>query len=175
MLSSKSLSLHTMSQTTHAVQAWTLCTNALENFIWLRHCPKIRLGWWNCKRTQEELSGSIQGANTSTRSKGKQGSSVLGPDGRGRIRECWNHRSSSDLRTDWAPAFCEPDSHSQVRGFWPPTDHQIIFHRPPKPQSRLNSFLNIGKDHTVHDSPPNPTQAQRNALSVTAKWQHYLR
>lgn len=73
MLSSQSLSLHTISQTTHAVQAWTLRTNALENFIWLRHCPKIRLGWWNCKRTQEELSGSIQGANTSTRSKGSKG------------------------------------------------------------------------------------------------------
>lgn len=120
----------------------------MENFIWLQHCPKIRLGWLNCKRTQEELSGSIQGANTSTSSKGKQGSSVLGPDGSGRIRECWNRRSSSDLRTDRTPAFCESDSHPQVRGFWPPTDHQIIFHRPPKPQSRLNSFLNIGKDHS---------------------------
>lgn len=42
---------------------------------------------------------------------------------------------------------CKPESHAQVRGLWTPTDHQIISHRLPKPQSCLNSLLKIEKDH----------------------------
>lgn len=71
VLSSKSLSLHTISDTIQAVETWTLWTNALENFIWILYSPEIRVGWLNCKRNQEEVRGSIQGETPLVRSKGK--------------------------------------------------------------------------------------------------------
>lgn len=88
VLSSKSLSPHTISDTIRAVETGAPWTNALENFIWILYSPKVRLGWLNCKRTRDEGRGSIQGETTSTRSKGKPRAALLGPGCRGNL-ECW--------------------------------------------------------------------------------------
>lgn len=77
---------HTILDTIRAVETGTPWTNALENFIWILYSPEVRLGWFNCKRTQDEVRGSIQGETTSTPSKGSQGQPCLAQS----AGETWN-------------------------------------------------------------------------------------
>lgn len=87
MPSSESLSLHTPPRTVQAVQSWAHRVKALESPTWTLYSPPRRLGWFNCQRTQEELRGSIRCENTSTHSKGKPRTALLGPACRGTL-EC---------------------------------------------------------------------------------------